>query len=469
VIQRDHDGVRWELQTDFAPLLDEVLKAPGKLIKESPVKRVTLHETGGKKFYVKRYLHAAVPLRPLKFLFKSTQAQQEWELARQMEERGIPIVRHVALGERRIWSGVRESILITEGFDGVPLNEAPDVDPAIVLKFVERMHERGVLQMDLHPANLLLCQEPFQLRLVDLHGAIVKPRLGRDECLRNLAILRGYLAIEVSPEIQRLSVAIRREHLYQRSRRCLRHNRDFAPLGVGGLKWQVRPSMLNAAARRILAAPDEFLARPAKLLKGGRSATVAGGEGFVMKRYNLRRVSRLFKDLFRTSPAFDSFRKAYHLELAGIQTARPVAATERRVLRFLIGSYFLMEEIPGAVSLEDRMKSGSISPEVIGSTAKLIGRLHGDGLSHRDLKASNIIFDTSDRPHLIDLDGLAYCGEVPKARVRADLERMVRSVEQWIRIDRRQRWHFLRWYWRSRRSSPEILREPDGLSVEARS
>lgn len=467
MIQRDHDGVRWELQPDFAPLLDEVLKAPGDLIKESPVKQVTLHRAGGNGFFVKRYLHAAVPLRPLKFFFKSTQAQQEWELARQLEERGIPIVRHVALGERRTWTGVHESILITEGFDGVPLNEAPDVDPAIVLKFVEQMHERGVLQMDLHPANLLLRREPFELRLVDLHGAIVKPHLGRNERRQNLAILRSYLAIDVEPEIQRLSVVLRREHLYQRSRRCLRHNRDFAPLDVGGLKWQVRPALLNTAVHRILAAPDEFLARPAKLMKGGRSATVAGGDGFVLKRYNLRRVSRLFKDLFRSSPAFDCFRKAYHLELAGIRTARPVATTERRVLRFLIRSYFLMEEIPGAVSLEDRMKSGSISPEVIGSTAKLIGRLHGEGLSHRDLKTSNIIFDAEGRPYLIDLDGLAYCGEVPKARARADLERMVRSVEQWIRIDRRQRWRFLRWYWRGRRSSAGIRREPDGAPVDA--
>ena len=126
------------------------------------------------------------------------------------------------------------------------------------------------------------------------------------------------------------------------------------------------------------------------------------------------------------------------------------------------------EEIPGAVSLEDRIKSGSISPEICQSTAKLIGRLHGEGLSHRDLKASNIIFDAEGRPYLIDLDGLAYCGEVPKARARADLERMVRSVEQRIRIDRRQRMLFLRGYWRSRRSTPGIPREPAALPPEVR-
>ena len=120
--------------------------------------------------------------------------------------------------------------------------------------------------------------------------------------------------------------------------------------------WQVRFELLSDSARQIIESPNQMLDGSVKLLKDGRSATVGARDGFVLKRYNFRRVSRLFKDLFRTSPAFDSFRKAYHLELAGIRTARPVAAAERRVLRFLIRSYFLMEEIPGAVSLEERMK-----------------------------------------------------------------------------------------------------------------
>ena len=34
VIQREHDGIRWELQPDFAPLLDELLKSSGETVKE---------------------------------------------------------------------------------------------------------------------------------------------------------------------------------------------------------------------------------------------------------------------------------------------------------------------------------------------------------------------------------------------------------------------------------------------------
>ena len=134
--------MRWLLQPDFAPLLDGLLKSPGETVKESPVKRVTRHQLGEKSFYIKRYFHHAVPLRSLKFFFKTTQARQEWDLSQQLEARKIPIVRHVALGERCTWSGTQESILITEGFDGATLTMAPDVNLQAVLEFVESMHEQ---------------------------------------------------------------------------------------------------------------------------------------------------------------------------------------------------------------------------------------------------------------------------------------------------------------------------------------
>jgi tRNA A-37 threonylcarbamoyl transferase component Bud32 len=451
VIQREHDGVRWELQPDFAPLLAEVLKAPGDWIKESPVKQVTLHRAGAQKFYVKRYLHAGVPLRPLKFLFKPTQAEQEWKLAGQLEARGIPIVRHVALGLRRTWTGVQESILITEGYAGVQLNETPDVDPVVVRAFVERMHEQGVLQKDLHPANLLVRREPLELRLVDLHGTVVKPQLSPAERDENFAVLRGYLAIPVSPRVERLSVRLRRERLRARARRSLRQNRDFVRIHLGGLMWQVRVP-LTEPARTVLDGPDAFLARKANLLKAGRSATVGGGDGLVLKRYNLRRFARLLKDLFRSSPAAASFRKAYHLELAGIPTARPLAMAERRRFRFLINSYFLMEEIPGAMSLDEWLKANPWSKNEIKAVGALVGRLHGQGFSHRDLKASNILFDTLGRPHLIDLDGLAYVGEIGDSRAAGDLNRLARGGEKWIQLKSETRRLFLRAYCRARGS-----------------
>lgn len=444
--------MRWELQPDFAPSLDSLLKSPGQTVKESPVKRVTRHQIGDRVFYLKRYLHHAVPLRPLKFFFKPTQARQEWQLAQQLEARQIPIVRHVALGERRSWRGIEESILITEGFDGVEASETTELDPELVLKFVHAMHDRGVIQDDLHLANLLVKRDPFELRLVDLHGTRVHASLSHEERQHNVALLRVFLPIRVSPEIEARSRELRKRLLHERSRRCLRHNRDFARQRHGGLKWQARLEFLSDAAQRVLAAPDEFLASRATPLKTGQSSTVGKADGLVLKRYNLRKATNLLKDLFRASKARRSFRKAYHLELTGVPTARAIATADRRIAGLLTRSYLLMEEIPDATDLAKFFRAeGKPTPELIRNAARLIARLHDEGFSHRDLKESNLVLSGDGRLHLIDLDGLSFQGNIPSQRAAADLARLVRGLSKFPQVNAAARAGFLLAYCRYRR------------------
>ena len=91
-----------------------------------------------------------------------------------------------------------------------------------------------------------------------------------------------------------------------------------------------------------------------------------------------------------------------------------------------------------------------LDQRLIESIGHLLGRLHGEGFSHRDLKSSNIILDSSAQPRLIDLDGLTFIGELPSARAKTDLERIARSVATAASVGRRQRIRFLRAYLRSR-------------------
>jgi hypothetical protein len=144
----------------------------------------------------------------------------------------------------------------------------------------------------------------------------------------------------------------------------------------------VRFPLLNDDAKKILERPDDFLSRKNALLKNGRSSTVGAGDGFVLKRYNFRKWGNLFKDLFRHSKARKNFLKAYHLELAGIPTARPVATADARAV-FLLRSYFLMEEIRDAAPLQ---KCPADDLEIIRNVAQLLARLHNEGFCHRDLK-----------------------------------------------------------------------------------
>src|SRR5687767_1291959 len=114
--------MRWTLADDFAPMLRDVLETRAiQVVKDDRAKSVARHEVKGRAFYVKRYRHGAFPGRSLKFLFKPSQAKQEWRLAAEFEKRGIRVVRHVGLGERWSARGLMESVLITEAFAGVPL------------------------------------------------------------------------------------------------------------------------------------------------------------------------------------------------------------------------------------------------------------------------------------------------------------------------------------------------------------
>ena len=451
MIRLEKGGVRWELAPDFASILDPLLQSSGQAVKGSRVKEVTRHSAAGRVFYIKRYLHSKVTLRPLKFALVPSQAAQEWRVARVLEKRGVPIVRHVALGERWAASGVQESILITEEFPGVPLNEATNLDPAAALKFVERLHDAGVLHEDLHPANVLVRRDPLELRLVDLHGIRLKSKLTADERERNLALLRVAYPIPVTPRVQRLSDSLRQQMLYLRSKRCLLRNSEFERRQIGPLEWQVRRPFVTPALEKILEDPDGFLKSRAHILKPGRTSTVGRADGVVMKRYNFRKLLNLAKDLSRASRARRSYRKAYHLELLGIPTARSIAVADRRAGGFLLRSYFVMEEIAGATDLGAYLRSrGEPELGVIRQAASLVGKLHREGFHHMDLKETNLVFDQKGVLHLIDLDGLHFLRQVPPRRVVLALTRLQRGVEKCPNITRRHRFLFLLNYCRAR-------------------
>ena len=451
MIRLKRDGIRWELTPGSEPLLAPLLGQPGRLVKESPVKRVSAHEIAGRTYYVKRYRHDAVALRSLKYLLKTPPARREWRLALQLEALGVPVVRHVAHGERWNWLGLRESILITEGFDGRPLDEAPDVPPAAVMEFVGQLHERGVLHEDLHPGNILARAQPLEFRLLDLDKTKLLSAVPAAEREDNLAFLGISLRLPLSGRAAERRVELRRRLLFERSRRCLRHNREFAPRRFGGLRWRVRLPLLTPGAERVMDDPDEFLLSSSKLLKRGQTATIGVADGFVLKRFNFRKLLNLAKDLFRPSRPRRAFRKSYHLELAGLPTARVVGVAERRVFGLLVCSYQLMEEIPNALTLQKLMRNGGApTREQTRAVARLVARLHEEGFTHGDLNERNLMLDGEGRLYLIDLDALEFLGAVPSTRAAKDLARLAQDIAGHAAVSRVQREIFLRHYCRAR-------------------
>ena len=452
MIQRTHNQFHWRLADDFAPLLEAVLGAPPEVVKESAAKLVARHEVNGRAFYVKRYRHGAFLFRPLKFLIKRSQAEQEWWLAAEMEKRGVRTVRHLALGERWSARGLLESVLITEGFDGgVPLGDSHESHFRRVIEFVSEIARAGVTHFDLHPSNLLLNEVSGEMRLIDLHGAKVFDNEMPTDCRDVMLVqLCATLALPVGPDLARLSGGLRTRQFAERSNRCLKTNRDFAREQIGGLCWNVRRDALIPEVQAVLRDPDAFLTR-AKLFKNGRAATVGAADGLVLKRYNRLKLLNPLKDVFRGSPARRGFRKSYHLELCGFPTPAVAATADRRVLGMPVCSYVLMAEIPDAV--DAARWSGDVAKEL----GFIVAWLHAEGFTHRDLKPANILFDAKGRPSLIDLDGLAFVRTVTPLDAAGNLRRLAEGMAAAGKLTRRNVITFLHIYCRMRMVRPRVL------------
>ncbi len=429
------DGVRWKLRNEFWPLLDAVLSSPEIIVRESLVRTVTLHWAGSAHYYVKRYFIGRAPLRSLLFLLKKPPAEQQWEAALTLESLGVPCVRPLACGVQRSSRGVVESTLITEGFPGVPLTEWTRPDWPAVFRFLEQMHDAGALQPDLHAGNLLVCPETGELRLVDMGHVRFERRVTQSERQENLAFLRLSVPIPVSPEVERLSRDLRQFVYLHRSKRCLKHNREFAPARRGGLTWQVRLPFFHGPLRRLAEDPDRFGCR----------------DGLVVKHFKPEKRAAIISELFRGSRARRTYQRFYHLELLGIPAPRPVAFADRRNTGFPVCSYLVTQEIPEARTLASVL-DGKVPLErsVVRNLAQLIGKLHDEGFSAPDLEPTSFLVGLDKAVFLMDPDRLYFGDPILESTAAVDLSRLARKVAASPAVGRLERFVFLRAYCRTR-------------------
>ncbi len=440
--------MRWKVRREFAPLLDTLLTTPATIVRASPVRTVTLHRLNGCSYFIKRYLIGRSPWRRLLFLVKNPPAEKQWAAGLRLERLGLPVVRSLACGARNSLRGLEESILITEGFEGVPLTELRMPDWSGVLRFLKEMHDRGVVQPDLHVGNLLACPHSGELRLIDFGHVQFKKRVSEAERLENLAFLALSAPIPLSPEVEELRQKLRRRVYRKRSRRCLKDNREFGRERGGRMTWRIRLPFLGESLRKLIEDPDRLLENGCCVLKAGRTTTIGCWDGLVLKRFNLVKAANIVKDLFRGSRAERSYRLAYHLELLGIPTARPVAFADRRKAGFPVSSFFVAKEITGARTLASLLDADQpIGLSVVRNLADLVAGLHNEGFSHRDLKATNLLSGPEGRSYLLDLDGLKFVDRMPERTAARNLMRLARAVAGARAVGHAQRLAFLRRYY----------------------
>lgn len=366
-------------------------------------------------------------------------------------------------------------------------------------EMLARLHDAGIVHHDLHPGNLLVrldANDQPSLYLIDLHAV----RLGRPLCWRasrdNLVILNRWFVLRASrtdrlrfwraycrarprilnpadgtPRANELALDLERRTWLSnlrfwrsRDQRCLEANRHYQPLhsptAQGHAVRDFDPSILES----FLTDPDApFRQDGSKLLKDSRSSTVAELQlpingvlrPVIYKRFRVTAWSDPLVTLLRRPAALRSWMFGQGLRERGLPSPRPLLVLHRHRGGLAYEGYLLTEKICDAQDLHQFMASlnavASSERRVllrrrIDQVAQLIRELHRRQLSHRDLKASNLLLTAKNGLWLIDLVGIVDYARLPRSRRVQNLARLHASFHRSDLLTRTDKLRFLRVY-----------------------
>jgi hypothetical protein len=248
-----------------------------------------------------------------------------------------------------------------------------------------------------------------------------------------------------------------------RDRRCLVTNRRFERVRGFAVSGHVVRELDRVAVADLLADPDEpFRRAGVKLLKDSRSSTVAELQipvngalrEVIYKRFRVTLWSDPLAALVRDTPALRSWIYGHSLLERCLPTARPLAVLHRRRHGLVYEGYLLTEKIASAEHLRaylDRLNRltdahrRTALRHRIDQVAVLARELHRRHLSHRDLKASNLLVD-KDQVWLIDLVGVRHHRKLGRGRRVQNLARLHASFHDNPTLTRTDKVRFLRAY-----------------------
>lgn len=307
-----------------------------------------------------------------------------------------------------------------------------------------RMHHGGVIHNDLHAGNLLvqLSDEEPRLFLIDLLAVRVGAPLSWQASRDNLIMLNRWFSLRLSNtdrlrfwhtycatrralqgqnpkggcscphhirEIETRTAASNLAFWRHLDHRCTKTSRRFRCVRSASARGHVVADLDRAVVDELLRDPDApFNQLGVKLLKDSRSSTVAELElplhgvmqKVIYKRFRV--TSRLdpWLALLRPTGAMRSWTMGHGMRLRWLPTPRPLLVLHRRRHGLDQEGYILTAKVNEAEELRDfvdrikklssRERREKLRP-VLDETARLIRILHARRLSHRDLKAANLL------------------------------------------------------------------------------
>jgi tRNA A-37 threonylcarbamoyl transferase component Bud32 len=368
-----------------------------------------------------------------------------------------------------------------------------------------QMHDAGVTHRDLHPGNLLLQldrEERPRLWLIDLHAVHIGGPLGRAASYANLVILnrwfmprsnrsdrlRCWLVYRKSRRhasfqnwkaesdrlaarrIERATLASNVRFWRNRDQRSLVSNRYFRRLRAGKISGHAVADLPADVFARFLADPDAPFKRPGcRLLKNSASSTVAALElpvpggtlPIIYKRFAVTTWTDPWVALTRPTGALRSWVLGHGLISRFLPTPRPLAVFHRHCLGLPREGYLVMEKVSDALDLAEYNQRLASQPtavrqpllrDMLVRIGRLLGTLHQRQLSHRDLKAPNLLLRmdtdglTVKEVLFIDLVGVRRHGKLQRRRRVQNLARLNASFRQQSGLTRTDKLRALRAY-----------------------
>jgi tRNA A-37 threonylcarbamoyl transferase component Bud32 len=390
-------------------------------------------------------------------------------------------------------------------------------------KLVARIHEAGILHHDLHAANLLVRvtdDDRVQIFVIDLLAVKMGPPLDWKMSRENLVMINCWFTLRVHRadrlrfwkayfearklgawqrdkygaklytnglhDIEELSWQRNLRFWKRRDKRCLYNCRYYrkikGPHVVGHAVTEIDTRDLT----ELLKDPDApFRRSDARILKESASSTViemdfpVNGKirRVIYKRFRVTSWKDPLASLFRPTPAMRSWVHGQGFRERGLSTARPFVVLHRSQMGMWHEGYLLTEKIAHADDLHDYLQSLDPLPtpqripllrQLIERVAHTIRSLHQRQLSHRDLKAANILARRWDAPPnepsayaqdiqnllympessvwLIDLVGVERFAELTRPRKIQNLSRLNASFFGNDKITRTDRLRFLLTY-----------------------
>lgn len=390
-------------------------------------------------------------------------------------------------------------------------------------KLVARIHDAGILHHDLHAANLLVRvneEDAIELFVIDLLAVKMGAPLDWQKSRANLVMINCWFTLRVNRadrlrfwkayfearelgiwqrdacgtkhyarelhEIEELSWQRNLRFWQRRDKRCLVNNRYYhkvkGPGVVGHAVTEIAAPDLAALVRD----PDApFRSPDARVLKESASSTVIEIEfpvngqlrKVIYKRFRVTAWKDPVASLFRLTPALRSWIHGQGFRERGLPTARPFVVLHRTKFGMCHQGYLLTEKIAHADDLHGYLHRLESVPQqrrlallrrLIERVARTIRALHQRQLSHRDLKAANILVRSWDAPPsepsaysqdiqnllympessvwLIDLVGVERFPALSSARRIRNLARLNASFHDSPKITRTDRLRFLLTY-----------------------